>query len=114
VRQAAGRYRGGVAVDPELAETVAAAVLAHPGVARLSGGPFGTVASYLPGRRVVGVRLPPDPADPVEIVVVAHLGVGLPHLAQELGAAVAGVLGPVTVDVTVADVETGAPHPARP
>ena len=80
-------------------------MLAHPGVVRLSGGPFGTVASYLPGRRVVGVRLPLEQTDPVEIAVVARLGVPLPRLAEELGAAVVAVLGPVAVDVTVADVE---------
>jgi hypothetical protein len=38
------------ALDTEaLAEPVAAAVLACPAVARLSGGPFGTVGTYLPG-----------------------------------------------------------------
>jgi hypothetical protein len=95
-----------VAQDPALAEAVAAAVLAHPGVARLSGGAFGTVASYLPGRRVVGVRLPLEDGDPVQIAVVARMGVPLPRLADELGAAVVEVLGPVAVDVTVADVET--------
>jgi uncharacterized alkaline shock family protein YloU len=94
-----------VAQDPALAEAVAATVLAHPGVVRMSGGPFGTVASYLPRRRVVGVRLPLEDTDPVEIAVVARLGVPLPRLAEELGAAVVDVLGPVAVDVTVTDVE---------
>ena len=91
--------------DPALAEAVVAAVLAHPGVVRMSGGPFGTVASYLPRRRVVGVRLPLEEADPVEIAVVARLGVPLPRLAEELGAAVVAVFGPIAVDVTVTDVE---------
>jgi len=95
-----------VAQDPALTEAVAAAVLAHPGVVRLSGGAFGTVASYLPGRRVVGVRLPLEDGDPVQIAVIARMGVPLPRLADELGAAVVEVLGPVAVDVTVADVET--------
>ena len=95
-----------MAQDPALAEAVAAALLAHPGVARLSGGAFGTVASYLPGRRVVGVRLPLGDADPVQIAVVARMGVALPRLAEELGAAVVAVVGPVAVDVTVTDVET--------
>lgn len=100
-----------MAQDPALAQAVADAVLAHPGVARLSGGPFGTVASYLPGRRVLGVRLPLGADDPVEIAVVARLGVPLPRLAEELGAAVVAVVGPVggdvAVDVTVADVDEG-------
>jgi hypothetical protein len=95
-----------VAQDPAPADAVAAAVLAHPGVARLHGGAFGTVASYLPGRRVIGVRLPLEDTDPVVIAVVARMGVPLPLLAQELGAAVVAVVGPIAVDVTVADVET--------
>ena len=95
-----------MAQDPALADAVAAAVLAHPGVVRLSGGAFGTVASYLPGRRVIGVRLPLEDTDPVQIAVVARMGVPLPRLAEELGAAVVAVIGPVAVDVTVADVET--------
>ena len=114
--------------DPALAEAVADAVLAHPAVVRLSGGPFGTVASYLPGRRVVGVRLPLADSDPVEIAVVARMGAVLPLLAAELGDAVAAVTGSMAVDVTVTDVVavpdaavagwTGAAatpvHPARP
>ena len=43
------------------------------------------------------------------------MGVPLPLLADELGAAVVAVLGPVAVDVTVADVETPprSPRPRR-
>ncbi|WP_218616127.1 hypothetical protein [Pseudonocardia abyssalis] len=86
------------------ARAVAAAVAAHPGVARLDGGPWGTVTSHLPGRaRVDGVRLGVG-AESVEIAVVARLGVPLPQLADELAAAVRGVLGPVPVDVTFSDV----------
>jgi len=58
---------------------------------------------------VVGVRLPLADTDPVQIAVVARLGVPLTRLADELGAAVAAVLGPVAVDVTVADVEATEP-----
>lgn len=104
----------GSAADPStrVAE-VAAAVLAHPGVARLDGGPFGTVASHLPGRRrVVGVRIGVGD-EPVELAVVARLGTPLPRLADELGAAVRGVLGPVAVEVTVCDVVAAvAPAPS--
>lgn len=38
------------------ADRVAAIALAVPGVSGLFGGPWGQVASHLPGRRVVGVR----------------------------------------------------------
>jgi len=93
--------------DPEPttdAARVAAVVLAHPAVARLDGGPFGTVASHLPGRRrILGVRIGVGD-EPVEIAVVARLGTVLPQLAEEIGAAVHTVLGPVRVEVTVSDV----------
>lgn len=97
-----------------LAQQVAAAVLAHPGVARLDGGPFGTVASYLPGRRrVVGVALGTSD-EPVRVAVVARLGTPLPALANEIGAAVRAVLGAVDVEVTVSDVVPAEPVPTRP
>lgn len=103
--------------SPTDAARVAAAVLAHPAVARLDGGPFGTIASYLPGRlRVLGVRIGVGD-EPVEIAVVARLGTLLPRLADELAAAVRAVLGPVRVDVTVSDVApvvAGAPGPGAP
>jgi hypothetical protein len=97
----------------DLASAVAAAVLAHPAVARLDGGPFGTVASYLPGRRrLLGVRI--GAADePVELAVVVRLGTPLPQLADELGAVVRGLLGPVPVEVTFVDV-VADPATARP
>lgn len=94
-------------------DRVAAAVRAVPGVARLDGGPFGTVASHLTGRRrVVGVRLGAA-GEPVEIAVVARLGTPLPRLADAVAAAVRAVLGPVPVEVTFADV-VPAPGPGGP
>jgi hypothetical protein len=87
---------------------LAAAVLAHPGAARLDGGPFGTVASFLPGRRRVdGVRIGVGD-EPVQLAVVARLGMPLPQLAAELGVIVHRVCGPVAVEVTFSDVEVGA------
>ncbi len=89
-------------------DDVAAAVLTHPAVARLDGGPFGTVASYLPGRRLFGVRIgAPDEA--AEISVVVRPGVTLPRLAGEIGALVRGVLGPVAVEVTFSDIVAATP-----
>jgi uncharacterized alkaline shock family protein YloU len=40
----------------ELADDLAEAVLAVPGVSRLNGGPLGEIGTYLPGRRVPGIR----------------------------------------------------------
>lgn len=88
-----------------LPQQVAEAVAAHPAVVRLDGGPFGTVASYLPGRRVVGVRLGLAP-EPVEVAVVVRWPwrTPLPVLADELGDLVRTVTGERAVAVTVADV----------
>ncbi|ANY05487.1 hypothetical protein [Pseudonocardia sp. HH130630-07] len=93
------------AADPtgeSLVSAVAAAVLAHPSVLRLDGGPFGSVASYLPGRRVWGVKV----GDPVEIAVVVALGAPFTEIADEVARRVRRVLGDddVAVEVTIADV----------
>ncbi|MFB9376660.1 hypothetical protein ACFFKU_04395 [Kineococcus gynurae] len=92
-------------VDPE---AVGAAVLTVPGVARLHGGPFGEVATYLPGRRVTGVRLG-DGTGPVEVHVVVTPesleGPGLRALAGQVAATVTAVTGRPTA-VHVADIET--------
>jgi hypothetical protein len=91
-------------VPADRAEEVAAAVLAHPAVARLDGGPFGTVASYLPGRRrLLGVRIGVGD-EPVELAVVVRMGTPLPQVAAELGDVVRRLLGPVPVEVTFVDV----------
>lgn len=94
----------------QLAEAVAAAVRAHPAVADLDGGPFGVIACYLPGRRVVGVRLG-EPGEPVEVSVVARLGIPLPQLATELRRVIVAVTGPRAVDLIINDVITGVPAP---
>lgn len=93
----------GTSAPRETAEAVAAAVLAHPEVERLDGGPFGAVASYLPGHRLLGVRVG-GPGEPTEVAVVVRFGTPLPALADEVAARVRAVLGPVPVDVTFADV----------
>jgi hypothetical protein len=97
----------------QLAEAVAAVVRANPAVAGLDGGPFGAIACYLPGRRVVGVRLG-EPSEPVEVSVVARLdfpGMSLPRLATELRQAISAVTGPRVIHLTVNDVITGDPLP---
>ena len=100
--------------DPgELADAVAAAVRAHPAVADLDGGPFCAIACYLPGRRVVGVRVG-EPGEPVEVSVVARLGTPLPQLATELRRVIAAVTGSRVIDLTINDVITGDPSPAPP
>lgn len=95
---------GSTAPDPAaLAEVIAARVAEHPAVAGLHGGPFGTVASYLPGRRVVGVAV--DETDgSVELAVVARLDIPLPELVADLRRCVSALAGPVAVHVLIADI----------
>lgn len=100
--------RSGQPEPGQLADAVAAAVRAHPAVAGLDGGPFGTIACYLPGRRVVGVRIG-EPGEPVQVSVVARLGIPLPQLATELRRTVAAVTGSRVIDLTINDVITDDP-----
>ena len=58
------------AAERDPADVVRDAVLAVPGVVSLHAGPFGEVGTYLPGRRVAGVRLTDDE---IEVHVVAAL-----------------------------------------
>lgn len=71
------------------AESIAAAVLACPSVTRLTGGVAGEVATYLPGRRVVGVRLRPDR---ITVHVAGRYGVPVGRIAADVRAAVRAVL----------------------
>ena len=85
---------GPVERPPDLSETVAAAVLAVPGVAGLHGGAFGDVATYLPGARIAGASAPPfrdlTPAEEEQLVDelrasgadIVWVGLGMPR--QEL------------------------------
>ena len=70
-------------------DEIAAAARRCPLVVELSGGRFGEVASYLPGHRVVGVRVVDGE---VEVHVVAAWG---PPLAQ-VADAVREIVGPLT------------------
>jgi hypothetical protein len=86
------------------ADTVAALARAVPGVVDLHPGMFGEVATYLPGRRVVGVRIG-------DISVEVHITVSADADVRATAAAVRATVGaavPETpVDVTVEDVATG-------
>lgn len=86
-------------VDPDV---VAGLVLACPAVAGLSGGAFGSAATYLPGRRVTGIRLA---ADSVEVHPVLRYGATVTELARQVRGALAGLVGARTVDIVVEDVE---------
>ncbi|WP_262379791.1 hypothetical protein [Nonomuraea sp. PA05] len=80
---------------------IADRALACDGVVRLSGGPFGTVATYLPGERLTGVHAD-DRA--VEIAIVATLHRPLPQTADEVRGAVADLAGDRPVHVRIDDI----------
>jgi hypothetical protein len=90
-------------VTAELAEQVAAAVSAHPSVARLHGGPYGAVATHLPGRRLIGVRIG-EGDEPVELAVVLHPDRPIPDVVRALRREVSRLCGGAAVDITVADL----------
>jgi hypothetical protein len=91
---------------PDLADLIGAAVLAHPAVVRLDGGAFGTVATHLPGRRVVGVSLG-APGEAAQVSVVLVLGSAIPEVVRQVRERVRALIGPVPLDVHVSDVEAG-------
>jgi len=86
-------------VDPD---TVAALVLGCPAVSGLSGGPLGTAATYLAGRKVAGVRISPDT---VEVHVVSRFGPTISELAGQVRAALTGRVLGRTVDIVIEDLD---------
>ena len=92
------------------ADQIAAAVLAVPGVAALHGGMFGEVASYLPGRRVAGVRIT---AEAIDVHLSVLIDAPIRDTAAAVRRAVAAVaLTALPVNVTVEDVLPATPTPA--
>ena len=98
------------------ADAVAAAVLRCPDVVALSDGRVGEVATYLPGRRIAGVRGAADGA--LTVHVVGRYGPTVDQLAAQVRAAVLTAVGPTAVHVGVDDLLVDdvlpSPGPARP
>jgi hypothetical protein len=94
-------------------DTVAAAVQGCAGVAALDGGPFGEVATYLPGRKVPGVVVGDGR---VTVQVRSRWGVPAPDLAALITAVVASLTAHRPVDVVIADVDDppATPSPRMP
>ena len=95
---------GGAPQGPPVdAERVAQAVERVPTVARLSAGSTGAeVATYLPGRRVRGVRVGDGT---VEVHVVARWPAVLPELGEAVRSAVAPLVGGRPVEVVIDDLD---------
>lgn len=94
-----------------LAERVAAAVTAHPEVAGLHGGRFGDITTYLPGRRLSGVRIGAE-GEPVQVGVVLHPIRPIPEVVRLLRRDVSALCGGAAVDITVADIALPGDGPA--
>lgn len=88
------------------ADTVAGIARAVPGVADLHPGMFGEVATYLPGRRVAGVRIE---ADRAEVHITVFDDVPVRATAAAVRAAVSAALPDHAVDVTVEDLASPVP-----
>ena len=87
------------------AEEVARRAAGCRSVARLSPGSHGEVATYLPGRRVPGVR---SSDGRIEVHVVARWGVRVADLAAEVRRAVAPAADGMVIDIHVDDVDIPA------
>jgi hypothetical protein len=87
--------------DATRARAVANAALACPGVAALTGGPYGAVATYLPGGRIEGVALRETE---VEVRLVARIGIPLPEVAEHVRTAVRPLAGGRDVAVVIDDL----------
>ncbi|MDP9419979.1 MAG: hypothetical protein M3P53_07510 [Actinomycetota bacterium] len=83
-------------------DAIATAVDACPSVVRRATGRGVEVASYLPGRRVEGIRTGDGR---VEVHVEVRYGVPLPLAADEIRAAVVACTPGVDVDVVIADLD---------
>lgn len=86
---------------PDPADTVAALARAVPGVAALHPGMFGEVATYLPGRRVTGVRIR---GGAVDVHLTVWPAAPVRATAAAVRAAVAAGFPGHTVNVTVEDI----------
>ncbi len=92
-----------------LAGRVMQAAASCPAVAGLSGGPYGTVATYLPGRTVLGVAVR---AGEVEVCVTVWYGLPLAAAAGQVRDAVAAAVPGHTVNVIIGDVAAPGSGPS--
>lgn len=88
---------------PDTVDAVAQAVRSVPGVADLHAGPFGEVGTYLPGRRVPGIR---QGANGTDVHVTLLFGSPVRETAVRIRHVVAALTGG-PVHVTVEDVVAG-------
>lgn len=88
-------------VDGVDVDAVAAAVRGCPAVHDLDGGRLGGVATYLPGRRVPGIRIADDR---IEVHVRGVWGQPVGVIAEQIRGVLATLNGGRIIDVVLADV----------
>jgi hypothetical protein len=98
-------------IDGVDVDVVAAAVRACPGVDELYGGQPGGIATYLPGRRIDGVRVD---RYAIEVQVRARWGAPALDIAAQIRGALAVIAAGRHVDVIIADVTDPAAPPECP
>lgn len=84
--------------EQEPADAVEAIVRAVPGVADMHAGMFGEVATHLPGRKVVGVRIS---GSTIDVHITAWADPSVRETAAAVRAALADRWPDASVDVTV-------------
>jgi uncharacterized alkaline shock family protein YloU len=95
------------AAPNEPADRIAAAVRSVPGVAGLHPGMFGEVGTYLPGRRIPGIRIDDGT---VRVHISVLFGEHLRDVAAAVRSAIAAQIPEAAViDVTVEDVTDPRP-----
>lgn len=109
-RTAAGSV---VVTGTTAADEIAAAVIGVPGVAGLHGGMFGEIATYLPGRRVAGVR---DADTRIEVHLTLYWQAPLRDTADAVRETVAALPAAAgrPVHIVVHDLVHEHPAPAAP
>jgi hypothetical protein len=98
-------------IDGVDVDVVAATVRTCPGVDELYGGRPGGIATYLPGRRVDGVRVD---RYAIEVQVRARWGATAMDIAAQIRDVLATNAAGRRIDVTVADVSDPPVQPACP
>jgi uncharacterized alkaline shock family protein YloU len=92
----------GTIVDGVDIDAVHAAVSSCPGVARVGSGSLAALTTYLPGRRIPGIRINPDT---VELEVIAEWDSNASDISRSVQAVVADLVGTRRVDITIADID---------
>ena len=105
------RVTSAAIIDGVDVDAVAAAVAACPGVSGLFGGRGEAIASYLPGRRVLGVEVS---GGTVNVTVRSRWDTTAPALLTEITSAVSPILQGERLRIIVADIDDPDSPPTVP